>query len=200
MPAETLTFRNQQNPSLNGRTEDINAGLGRFYKYRDHFDEDRVWVAIPSELRFVNITNPYAPDPDEEAAGEPGNTGYQQMATHTLEALSTAATRDSNSNLQFPSYGSPTYADNNIGYYSVTRAEYPPYAAKADTSNALNSSVIDPNLETVSAATQQATVTTSPDLTLPFQFQMDGLPAQDGQPDQHTAALLGLRKLGTTSW
>jgi Fungal Zn(2)-Cys(6) binuclear cluster domain len=173
VPAEPLTFRNQQNPSLNDGTEDSNAGLKSFYKYRDTFDPDRIWAPIPKVLRFVNITNPYGHDPEEETVGEAGNTGYQQMATHTLEALSTAATRDSTSDIQFASYPSTTYAENNtmFAHYNVTRTEYPPYAARPDISNALNSSVIDPNLEAVSTAAEQTTATTLPELTLPFQFK-----------------------------
>lgn len=190
VPADTITFRHQQNPSLDGV-----KGIGNFYQYKDTYRSGQYWVPIPQDLRYVYIINPYAPDPEPETMGARG-TGYQQMATHSLEALSTAATRDSNA--QFPApYPSTTYPDNNSMF-----AQYPPYATRADMSNTLSSSVIDPNLETVPTAQQNNNEAPagSPQVTLPFQFKMDGIPQQDGQSDDQVATLLRKFSEGPAPW
>jgi hypothetical protein len=110
------------------------------------------------DLRWVYITNPYALDPEEETA-DAAVPGYQQMATNTLEALSTAATRDSDTQLA-SSYTAASYADNNAMFaqYNTSHTAYPSYAARPITANTLSSSLIDPNLEAVASIEHQNNV------------------------------------------
>lgn len=193
VPASTITFRNQQNPSLNHGTEESAGGLENFYGYRDQFGPDCVWVPTSENLRFVYITNPYAQDPEGETEDTAG-PGYQQMATHTLEALSTAATRDSTS--QFPSpYPVSSYADNSamFTHYNTAHAAYPPYATRQDTASALSSSLIDPNLEIAHNVEHQHNAnlsTNSPEMSLAYQLKAEVTPRKDGQGDDQVATLL----------
>jgi hypothetical protein len=131
----TLTFRNHHNPSLNQGTEESAAGLENYFSYKESFAPDAVWVPVPTNLTFVNIVHPFEQDEEAESHNDAA-PGYQQMATHTLEALSTAATRE---NTQFTaSYPATTYPDSGSMYsYSGPYTSNPlPYAAN-----------IDPNLE-----------------------------------------------------
>ncbi|EMC94665.1 hypothetical protein BAUCODRAFT_124270 [Baudoinia panamericana UAMH 10762] len=64
VPSSGITFRHQQNPSLNG-VGIGESGLKRFYGYKETFDKDVTWVSVPRDLKFVNTINPY--DDDDES-------------------------------------------------------------------------------------------------------------------------------------
>jgi hypothetical protein len=145
LPADTLIFRNHHNPSINQDTEDDVPGLDKYYAYKESFAPDAFWVPIPSQLTFVNVADPFEYEEEAESRND-AVPGYQQMATHTLEALSTAATRESP---QFAAaYPATTYAD---AGYSYSAAPYltnqSPYAAN-----------IDPNLEKAGKGKEEESV------------------------------------------
>lgn len=124
IPSSGITFRHQQNPSLNapGRGED---NLKSFYGYKETFGQGTVWVDIPRDLKFVHTSNPYEEDESQaDLAGRAENlgdaaranslvalaedasryeqrheyelqrSGYSNYATHGLEALSAVASQD----------------------------------------------------------------------------------------------------------
>lgn len=106
--ASGITFRHQQNPSLNGGPPGEDS-LKSFYGYKETFGKGTQWVDIPRTLQFVHISNPYE---DREVVDEgdssfrsqqlsedgqqdhdyPLNPAlYTSYATHGLEALSAVA-------------------------------------------------------------------------------------------------------------
>ncbi|KIM95124.1 hypothetical protein OIDMADRAFT_45534 [Oidiodendron maius Zn] len=111
-PSDGVVFRHQQNASMN-RNRDDEAGdssgrLGSFYAYKDTFNEDNVWVDVPKNVTFLNITDPFnmeaTPEPDSldtsrtrDMPGFEGREGenFPQIPFDDapgLEALSAAAT------------------------------------------------------------------------------------------------------------
>lgn len=117
IPSSGITFRHQQNPSMNGDPV-ARESLKRFYGYKETFDDRTVWVDVPQELTFVHTSNPYE-DEDGLVHDEiddstlMGNTSvliddktqlatelslsqalYPAYATHGLEALSAVASQD----------------------------------------------------------------------------------------------------------
>ncbi|KAM3415410.1 hypothetical protein BST61_g8936 [Cercospora zeina] len=106
VPSQGITFRHQQNPSMNGSEQD---GLKSFYGYKETFAESTTWVQVPPQLTFVHTSNPYEDDDDDddddEAAAATAASlrhtrqlssttafdAYPAYATHGLEALSAAA-------------------------------------------------------------------------------------------------------------
>ena len=66
------------------------------------------------------------------------------MATHTLEALSNAATRDSIQSSYVPAAAYPTtsYASSNAAF-----AYQSPYATRQEAADTVSAAVIDPDLE-----------------------------------------------------
>ncbi|KAF2209408.1 hypothetical protein CERZMDRAFT_47224 [Cercospora zeae-maydis SCOH1-5] len=103
VPSQGITFRHQQNPSMNGSEQD---GLKSFYGYKETFAKSTTWVQVPPELTFVHTSNPYEDDEDDAtatatatAAASPRRLSsttafdaYPAYATHGLEALSAVAT------------------------------------------------------------------------------------------------------------
>lgn len=143
MPADTITFRNHHNPSLNNGGEGSVGGLNNYFNYKDSFEPDAVWVRVPQNLTFVNIDDPFEQDQEAETQNDVA-PGYQQMATHTLEALSNAATRDSTqltSSYAVASYPTTSYASSNAAF-----AYQSPYATRQEAAD-VSSAVIDPDLE-----------------------------------------------------
>ncbi|KAF2756545.1 hypothetical protein EJ05DRAFT_67340 [Pseudovirgaria hyperparasitica] len=61
VPSSGITFRHQHNASMNGGIDDAGeqAALGRYYSYKNTFDDESVWLSIPKNVTFVHTTNPY---------------------------------------------------------------------------------------------------------------------------------------------
>ncbi|CAK4031599.1 hypothetical protein DOTSEDRAFT_68677 [Lecanosticta acicola] len=110
VPSSGITFRHQQNPSLNGEDQE---SLKSFYGYKETFGKSTTWVEIPKDLTFVHTSNPYedeegedlslltaipaAADNDarrEHAYSSMSQASFPAYATHGLEALSAVASRD----------------------------------------------------------------------------------------------------------
>lgn len=114
VPSSGITFRHQQNPSLNGEDQE---SLKSFYGYKETFGKSTKWVEVPKDLTFVHTSNPYEDEEGEDitlltattGTGEEdgrqdeaystlglNQTSYPAYATHGLEALSAVASRDYN--------------------------------------------------------------------------------------------------------
>lgn len=111
VPSSGITFRHQQNPSMNGNDGD--GSLKSFYGYKETFRKETTWVSIPKDLTFVHTSNPYE-DEDGEDFGDTSllsqhsdfdlgrrdtdftvsQASYPAYATHGLEALSAVASQD----------------------------------------------------------------------------------------------------------
>ncbi|KXT04323.1 hypothetical protein AC578_7975 [Pseudocercospora eumusae] len=107
VPSSGITFRHQQNPSMNADDTD---SLKSFYGYKETFAKSTTWVGVPKDLKFVHTSNPYEDeDGDGLALGlaHPcfentqrhqdyglDQSTYPAYATHGLEALSQVATQD----------------------------------------------------------------------------------------------------------
>ncbi|GIZ39550.1 hypothetical protein CKM354_000293000 [Cercospora kikuchii] len=97
--SQGITFRHQQNPSMNGSEQD---GLKSFYGYKETFAKSTTWVQVPPELTFVHTNNPYEDDDADDPTSSLQDTrdlssssafdAYPAYATHGLEALSAVAT------------------------------------------------------------------------------------------------------------
>ncbi|KAL9113375.1 MAG: hypothetical protein Q9227_002416 [Pyrenula ochraceoflavens] len=140
--------------------------LGSFYSYKNTFDRNSVWVDIPpegtkayplhmlctkaSKVTFVNIQNPYEEDLDRSSENPHDHTrldwhhmdpGYQrvtgELASHGLEALSVAASRDAYHFVPMP------------GHHNTQEPLSPHYQHHYNLGSILNPSdpPIDPNLQ-----------------------------------------------------
>ncbi|KAI5370410.1 Putative zn(2)-C6 fungal-type DNA-binding domain, fungal transcription factor [Septoria linicola] len=111
VPSQGITFRHQQNPSMNGKEQD---GLKSFYGYKETFAKSTTWVQVPQDLTFVHTSNPYEDEEGEDIGAlsasahmyqEPSvrdhsvthdfnvnPASYSAYASHGLEALSAVAT------------------------------------------------------------------------------------------------------------
>merc|ERR1712070_269882 len=67
VPSSGITFRHQQNPSLNQGEESLKS----FYGYKETFGEGVTWCQIPRDLKFVYTNNPYD-DEDRDADASVG--------------------------------------------------------------------------------------------------------------------------------
>jgi hypothetical protein len=119
--------------------EDGKAKLGGFYAYKNTFNEQNVWVDVPKNVTFLNITDPYnmeaSPEPEVHPTSNPiiipqleerppdnyFNVTYDQAPG--LEALSTAATSDYQYTrpLSLPSHSpgdtnTSSHASNNLNF------------------------------------------------------------------------------------
>ncbi|KAK5171830.1 uncharacterized protein LTR77_003466 [Saxophila tyrrhenica] len=121
LPASGVTFRHQQNPSMNG-ADHGEGSLKNFYGYRETFAKATTWVDVPKDLTFVHTNNPYEDEENGQYMGEVDNSfhtpagakanqaaandeeyelarqlaqaAYPAYATQGLEALSAVASRD----------------------------------------------------------------------------------------------------------
>ncbi|EXJ91154.1 hypothetical protein A1O1_04263 [Capronia coronata CBS 617.96] len=164
--SEGVTFRHHQNAAFAREGQD--HSLDSFYKYAQSYTEEevRTFLPVPKNLTWIYVTDPTAEDsttPPPQA--QTPSDSYQQVAAHTLEALSTAAA----DHISYPPQATAYYT-------SVTSQDaHPDYAfVRGESANGnggqgnqinllLNpqgqtpSSLIDPNLEaTVAHAAEQA--------------------------------------------
>ncbi|GAB7358331.1 hypothetical protein MBLNU230_g2403t1 [Neophaeotheca triangularis] len=73
VPSSGITFRHQQNPSMNGKIEGDDGSLKSFYGYKETFGRESVWVDVPQHLTFVHTNNPYEDEDGEVFAANPQN-------------------------------------------------------------------------------------------------------------------------------
>ncbi|EFR03148.1 hypothetical protein MGYG_06143 [Nannizzia gypsea CBS 118893] len=109
--SEAVVFRHQQNASMNQDEGGVGpSSLKGFYSYKNTFGADSVWLDIPKEVVFVDNSDPYADDLDEQfntdtpldthgASTWSHDGGYSlpsstDAQTHGLDALSAAATAE----------------------------------------------------------------------------------------------------------
>lgn len=120
MPSSGITFRHQQNPSLNA-IEGGEANLKNFYGYKETFNKDATWVDVPKELKFIYTNNPYEDSEDVIDAGE-ANRPEGQGAT--LEAVLPQQHDGANSaNEQLVRVGYPEYATQGLEALSVVASQ-----------------------------------------------------------------------------
>ena len=79
-----ITFRHQHNASMNSTTDGGNA-LNGFYAYKNTFDDKTTWVAIPKDLTFYNITDPYSDDPGTSMGDAQVNASDQSQYIYAQE-------------------------------------------------------------------------------------------------------------------
>ena len=70
MPSSGITFRHDQNPSLNANE----GNLKSFYGYKETFRKETIWLDVPRQLTFINTTNPYE-DAEAERQSQQRKTG-----------------------------------------------------------------------------------------------------------------------------
>lgn len=99
--------------------------MRNYFGYKESFDPDAIWVPTPEILTWINITDLVSLENQEAESQHDAVPGYQQMATHTLEALSTAATRES------PQFAS-SYPANSYGYSTPYVSNQVAYAPNID--------------------------------------------------------------------
>ncbi|KIV83627.1 hypothetical protein, variant 4 [Exophiala sideris] len=168
--SEGVTFRHHQNPSIN--TSDDDHNLGHFFRYAQNFtaEHNRIFLPVPQQLTWIYVSDPNAED--SNAVTPPPQTpatsdnAYQQVAAHTLEALSTAAA----DHVSYPPQATAYYTA--VGGQAVPHPEYgfvgleQHHGTDGEHMNSLDflntqannaSMMIDPNLEaTVAQAAAQA--------------------------------------------
>lgn len=62
IPASGITFRHQQNPSMNENQESLKS----FYGYKETFAKAAQWVPVSKDLTWIHTSNPYNDIDDEE--------------------------------------------------------------------------------------------------------------------------------------
>ncbi|KAI1608776.1 hypothetical protein EDD37DRAFT_629545 [Exophiala viscosa] len=168
--SEGVTFRHHQNPSINTRNGE--HSLSAFFGYASDFtkEERGAFLPVPQQLTWILVSDPNAEDsssvtPPPQTSATPDNA-YQQVAAHTLEALSTAAA----DHVSYPPQATAYYTAG--GGQAVPHPEYgfvaleQQHGTEGDHMNNLDflntqannaSMMIDPNLEaTVAHAAAQA--------------------------------------------
>ncbi|CEJ62155.1 hypothetical protein PMG11_10663 [Penicillium brasilianum] len=107
-PSEGIVFRHQQNASMNNSEQQTPEGRGDlkgFYSYKNTFDKDSVWLAVPKHVIFVDNSDPYAEDLEiaessaialAQARNARWGSGSRtsDADSHGLEALSAVASHD----------------------------------------------------------------------------------------------------------
>ncbi|OAL67809.1 hypothetical protein A7C99_0940 [Trichophyton rubrum] len=108
--SDAVVFRHQQNASMNQDEGGLGpSSLKGFYSYKNTFGADSVWLDIPKEVVFVDNSDPYADELEEQfntdmplgTHGEPAWSHggkylppFTEAQTHGLDALSAAATAE----------------------------------------------------------------------------------------------------------
>ncbi|KKY26436.1 putative c6 finger domain-containing protein [Phaeomoniella chlamydospora] len=154
-----------------GSTVPTGNALGRFYSYKNTFDENTVWLRIPKTIKFVDNSDPYNQNLDDVPAPTGQDNGFDNppwfldgilpaasmdlpdhgvgMPTHGLEALSAAATRDQHTGMPASTESSIarsaiSYAQNELPSTDQTpsiKRERQQPTAPLDTANDQNNSV-----------------------------------------------------------
>ncbi|OAP55997.1 hypothetical protein AYL99_10149 [Fonsecaea erecta] len=164
--SEPVTFRHHQNSSFgkNGQEHSLDS----FFKYSQTYSEEdlKAFLPVPQQLTWIHVTDPTAEDANA-ITPPPSRTPttsdmVQQVAAHTLEALSTAAADQTS----YPPQGTAYYTTANPATdshpeYGFVQAEpagatsgnnlsrsihY--YLSSSSPQNQTDASLIDPNLET----------------------------------------------------
>jgi len=152
---------------------------------------------LTTTVHFVYVQNPFTEEADPPAgqASNSDSNAYQEVAAHSLEALSTAAAgnRAYDPVTTYQEYSNIYATHGGQSGYGPARDETLPDGSHNNIGFLLNptagtpSSVIDPNLEAsvIEAAEQSAAaaLSTSP------QIQKDGTEAPDQAEEQVVAAL-----------
>ncbi|KAK6585410.1 hypothetical protein PZA11_002137 [Diplocarpon coronariae] len=154
-PSDGVVFRHQQNASMNGAGEREEGKLGGFYAYKNTFNENNIWVDVPSTVTFVNITDPYnmEPSPEPEIRQPSASTVSPQVEDRQqeayfnvcsdqapgLEALSTAAA----SGFQ---YIRPLRVDAQAPHHQSNNLNFILNPARPESSLGFSSPAIDPVL------------------------------------------------------
>ncbi|EXJ92966.1 hypothetical protein A1O3_01522 [Capronia epimyces CBS 606.96] len=165
--SEGITFRHHQNAAFAREGQD--HSLDSFYKYAQSYTEEevRTFLPVPQQLTWIYVTDPTAEDsttPPPPQTQTPSDS-YQQVAAHTLEALSTAAADHVSYPPQATAYYTTVASQDAHPDYAFVRGE--PGSGIGGQNNNINfllnpqgqtpSSLIDPNLEaTVAQAAEQA--------------------------------------------
>ncbi|EHY59969.1 hypothetical protein HRR83_006333 [Exophiala dermatitidis] len=189
--SEAITFRHHQNAAFDPDEQD--HALDSFFKYAQHYDSTIYFLPVPENLTWIYVTDPDAedsrtPPPQTETPSE----SYQQVAAHTLEALSTAAA----DHISYPPQATAYYTS------MPPQDAHPDYAfVRGEAGNGMHggqgnninfllnppgqtpASLIDPNLEaTVAQAAEQAV---GPELKSYELKENDGFEGEDGAPTMH---------------
>lgn len=107
VPASGITFRHQQNPSMNGNQESLKS----FYGYKETFAKAAQWVPVSKELTWIHTSNPYddiedsdreqqraresvSNNPSRGLAGNELSQADYSAFTEGLAALSAVASQD----------------------------------------------------------------------------------------------------------
>ncbi|KAL6241767.1 hypothetical protein RBB50_011300 [Rhinocladiella similis] len=153
---EGVAFRHQQNASME-RDESLKSFYNRDGNER-RFRQDTCFVPIPETLTWVSVdpssedAPAHSPSPNATAADP-----YQQVAAHTLEALSTAAA----DHVSYPPQATAYYTamaphttpHPEYGFVRLEHEEGPSsnHTNYTNSQNQNNNMMIDPNLETTVA-------------------------------------------------
>ncbi|KIV91868.1 hypothetical protein PV10_06359 [Exophiala mesophila] len=98
--SEGIAWRHNQNA---GRVGGDEKSLGSFFKYTNFFTDEqrRMFVPVPSQLTFVYV-DPTTEEVGSPPPGTPSTSEAQQVAAHSLEALSTAAAVGNTNTTNYP--------------------------------------------------------------------------------------------------
>ncbi|KIX97620.1 uncharacterized protein Z520_06398 [Fonsecaea multimorphosa CBS 102226] len=170
--SEPITFRHHQNSSFGKDGQE--HSLDSFFKYSQTYSEDdlKAFLPVPKQLTWIHVTDPTAEDanaitPPPSRTPTASDT-VQQVAAHTLEALSTAAADQTS----YPPQGTAYYTTANPATdshpeYGFVQTEpsgstsgglsrnihY--YLSNSSPQNHTDASLIDPNLESTATANSQ---------------------------------------------
>ncbi|EXJ70968.1 uncharacterized protein A1O5_05961 [Cladophialophora psammophila CBS 110553] len=166
-----ITFRHHQNSSFGKDGQE--HSLDSFFKYSQTYSEEdlKSFLPVPQQLTWIHVSDPTADDASVATPPPPSHTPttsdtVQQVAAHTLEALSTAAADQT------------THPPQGTAYYTTANpaTEYHPeygfvqtepggptsgglsrnihyYLSSSSPQNQTDTSLIDPNLESTVTTT-----------------------------------------------
>ncbi|KIW26099.1 uncharacterized protein PV07_09226 [Cladophialophora immunda] len=168
--SEPITFRHHQNSSFGKDGQE--HSLDSFFKYSQTYSEDdlKSFLPVPQQLTWIHVADPNADDANAVTPPRTPTTSdmVQQVAAHTLEALSTAAADQTS----YPPQGTAYYTTANPATeshpeYGFVQAEPSSstsgglsrnihyYLSNSSPQNQTDASLIDPNLESTVTANSQ---------------------------------------------
>ncbi|KAH0842263.1 hypothetical protein AYO21_00118 [Fonsecaea monophora] len=166
--SDPITFRHHQNSSFGKDGQE--HSLDSFFKYSQTYSEEdlKAFLPVPQQLTWIHVSDPTAEDANAVTPPRTPTTSdmVQQVAAHTLEALSTAAADQTS----YPPQGTAYYTTANPATdshpeYGFVQAEPASstsgglsrnihyYLSNSSPQAQTDASLIDPNLESTVTAT-----------------------------------------------
>ncbi len=205
LPASGISFRHQQNPSMNGGSNG-EGSLKNFYGYRETFAKATTWVEVPRDLTFVHTNNPYEDEDNGGQNAEGGDTSLFTMAGSEVGRAG-ASNEDYELARQLAQAACPTYATHGLEALSAvaSRDHYsyaPPPAHMGQQDQATNQQHVGTSPSSMQAPSNRNLdfILNSPSTNSNIDPQLHSAPADTGSGVSHEGLGQSAEHVRTTSY